>query len=1008
MKYKISNQLIPQEQRKDINEKLLYLIDNKLTDEYGITQEDVFNSYTGEGALHGLNFGDFNSFYDYTEAKKQQEKGQFFTPHALSKFIVDCLKPSINDLIGDPCSGMGNFFNYLPNEQNIYSNELDMKAFKISSFLYPNAYLTHGDVRFYNPKTQLDLIIGNPPFNLKFQVDGSDIVSQLFFCIKSHELLKPSGLMALIVPKSFLNDDFTDSGMIKQMNAMFNFVAQFNLPTDQFKQFGVNKFETKVMLFQKKSEHLEDKPYTITYIESPYFDETGSQQFYNDYVKPLIAEKQNVKAKLMLEAIKNGRVDEEFNYKVKKLLFAIKDNPKTVKHYAKCEEYLNKLYTQKQPEGMEYTEWAKKRVTENKVIRYLKDTLKKQHKQEVDKTELVRTRYGLKYKAYSRKEKVLLGKMNGIKEITWNEMIIKGDYPFTNEKYKRIYNKKLKSYVNQSQNLDEIKPSEEIKKYLSNLVIKDEVNSNEIKLNDIQKQDTGRMLMKQYGYLQWGTGSGKSISAIAQMLYRLEHSNIENVFLVAPAIAINNNWDDILKSYGIPYIRIRKLADIDKIKQGQIVIMTFNVVTKYKKQLKSLIRIQNQKTMFVLDEADSICNPSSKRTKAVLDCFRRVKYKLLMSATSTRNNIPESFTAFELLYNNSHNLMCQIPFVLSEDKKSKELVEKENKYYMKPFPAYKKGHKLFKKSFSPEKATVFGVGKQNQDIYNSDELKQLINKTMITRSFEEVSGKQLYKVVQNTVRFNSSENELYRVIIEEFHRLAHMFKSTGNSRKDSLLRIINQLNSLLKACVTPNTFKDYTGSGLPSKATKTIDMVRGWNDEIVAIGCTHVKAVNQYASYLRNAFPDRKVFVITGDNANLDQRKKIIEKLKESGNGILISTQQSLSSSMNIDFVNRVLILEYFFNFASHHQYFARFIRYTSTEQKEVHFLSVESSIESNLLSLLMAKEKLNSFMKNDEIDTEEVMERFGVDFDILSMLMSKETDEEGKSYIQWGKQNVI
>jgi hypothetical protein len=35
-------------------------------------------------------------------------------------------------------------------------------------------------------------------------------------------------------------------------------------------------------------------------------------------------------------------------------------------------------------------------------------------------------------------------------------------------------------------------------------------------------------------------------------------------------------------------------------------------------------------------------------------------------------------------------------------------------------------------------------------------------------------------------------------------------------------------------------------------------------------------------------------------------------------------------------------------------------------------------------------------------------MEQFGVDFDIISMLLSKETDDEGKSYIQWGKQQVM
>jgi len=54
------------------------------------------------------------------------------------------------------------------------------------------------------------------------------------------------------------------------------------------------------------------------------------------------------------------------------------------------------------------------------------------------------------------------------------------------------------------------------------------------------------MLMKPYGYLQWGTGAGKSLSAIAQMKYRLEKKQVRNIFIVAPAIAIKNNWDETL------------------------------------------------------------------------------------------------------------------------------------------------------------------------------------------------------------------------------------------------------------------------------------------------------------------------------------------------------------------------------------------------------------------------------------------------------------------------------
>jgi hypothetical protein len=54
------------------------------------------------------------------------------------------------------------------------------------------------------------------------------------------------------------------------------------------------------------------------------------------------------------------------------------------------------------------------------------------------------------------------------------------------------------------------------------------------------------MLQKNYGLIQWECGCGKSITGIAQMLFRLQNNNICNAFVIASAIAINNTWDVIL------------------------------------------------------------------------------------------------------------------------------------------------------------------------------------------------------------------------------------------------------------------------------------------------------------------------------------------------------------------------------------------------------------------------------------------------------------------------------
>ena len=56
---------------------------------------------------------------------------------------------------------------------------------------------------------------------------------------------------------------------------------------------------------------------------------------------------------------------------------------------------------------------------------------------------------------------------------------------------------------------------------------------------------------------------------------------------------------------------------------------------------------------------------------------------------------------------------------------------------------------------------------------------------------------------------------------------------------------------------------------------------------------------------------------------------------------------------------------------------------------------------------MILSKEKLNLFMKDEDVDDYELYEKFGIDFDIVNMLMTKEKDKDGKVLIRWGDQNI-
>lgn len=88
-------------------------------------------------------------------------------------------------------------------------------------------------------------------------------------------------------------------------------------------------------------------------------------------------------------------------------------------------------------------------------------------------------------------------------------------------------------------------------------------------------------------------------------------------------------------------------------------------------------------------------------------------------------------------------------------------------------------------------------------------------------------------------------------------------------------------------------------------------------------------------------------------------------------------------------------------------QFYMRFVRFNSKEDKDIYFVTYSGSIESNQMQMVIAKERLNLFMKGQDVDLDEIYERFGVDYDLMGMLMYKEYDEDGRFRIAWGEQKI-
>ena len=527
MLYKDYKTPIPLERRDELNRKVIYLIDSGQAEKSGITREDVYNVYTGIGGLHGLKREDFANYHEYSEHKKKFENGQFFTPSQICELVMTCLRPGEHDLVADLTCGMGSFFNYAPVTANVYGCELDVNAWKVAHFLYPEANLEQCDIRSYKPEIRFDYVVGNPPFNLRWWIgEGNEMTSQLYYCYKAAELMKPLGIMALVVPQSFLADDFLDKTQIRGMEQRFRFLGQLNLSDNAFSALGVREMPTKLQFWQRRSEEdgTSEWRYTTDGLEpvpSEFDIDKTAQRIYDSILMLPKADLEKNKSRVMLELARTYSASQGFAYETQKLLYQIKAHPATRNQYARCCEYLHRFFTQKMPEGMDYKEWDKVKLTEAKVLVYLRRALQKQNKKpERDLIALVKRDDSFVYKAYSAKmRRKLTGDMQTPVPVY---RAVLDNEPEKFPGFERLLRRKHREYEVQSQPFSEMSEDPQIGQWLRDFKLWDAENEEYIYLNDIQRHDINLMLQKRYGMLQWEQGSGKTLAAIAMGLYRME------------------------------------------------------------------------------------------------------------------------------------------------------------------------------------------------------------------------------------------------------------------------------------------------------------------------------------------------------------------------------------------------------------------------------------------------------------------------------------------------------
>jgi hypothetical protein len=277
---------------------------------------------------------------------------------------------------------------------------------------------------------------------------------------------------------------------------------------------------------------------------------------------------------------------------------------------------------------------------------------------------------------------------------------------------------------------------------------------------------------------------------------------------------------------------------------------------------------------------------------------------------------------------------------------------------------------------------------------------------------------------------NPQEVKLYGKIIDELQQMIRRyFKQSGNERKDRMMQLLQQLQLLIKATSTPNNFKEYQealtplfsdelqkyplfrvkgkSEMLPNKYEYIENMVQERSACLVAVGCLTHESSLMYYDKLKKKFPGREIFLCLG-TGSYGPRSKLLKSFEASKTGILVATQQSLKSSVNIPTCNEVIVEALPWNVPKLLQFCFRFIRYDSSEKSTIHMITYRDTIDMNLFALLLAKERINDFVKTLEFKEEsDIYGEFDVNLNHLDSILEKTKDGEGKVRIEWGLQKV-
>jgi type I restriction enzyme M protein len=288
----------------------------------------------------------FNDIYEKILADLQSagNAGEYYTPRAVTRFMVETLNPQLGESVLDPACGTGGFLtNTIEHLKEQVNNADDLKSLQESihgvekkplpHMLALTNMMLHGidvptnirhdntlsrPLKDYGPKERVDIIVTNPPFG-GMEEDGIENnfpkkyqtreTADLFMAMIMHRLKPGSGRAAVVLPDGFLFGEGVKTNLKRELLEEFNLHTIVRLPKGVFSPY--TSISTNILFFEKGGPTKE-----VWFFEHPY------PEGYKAYsrTRPLTIQEFDREKAWWGGAEREGRKTDEYAWKV-----AVKD-----------------------------------------------------------------------------------------------------------------------------------------------------------------------------------------------------------------------------------------------------------------------------------------------------------------------------------------------------------------------------------------------------------------------------------------------------------------------------------------------------------------------------------------------------------------------------------------------------------------------------------------------------------------------------------------------------------